>query len=274
MHLTEHNLGCSLPDVASEQPEAAGAPELRSIAEEIKSFNDVGLKAFKANQNTLSFKGLSLLEDYLKCRLWIVLEYRPTARCKFDKFAGGGFFAIVNANRESYKSDVSSTWGFNSDAFANAHFLRHGDQDAMLVCDIKHVESVQTKLPVFVGLYLVDDYVNNRVRRRESGLFVSIDQVFKFFPFLTEGEVRPIGDLVTVGFHHDTVSVIEGGPEVMDGIAEHGWSVLGEGGEIGAFRAFQPATIFLGPKSLHVARDVSAEYDFELADVMFGPFYL
>jgi hypothetical protein len=263
-----------VPNVASEQSEAAGAPEQRSIANEIKSFNDVGLKAFKASQNTLSFKGLSLLEDYLKGRLWIVLEYRSAPGRNSDKFAGSSFFAIVNAKRDSYQSDIAPTWGFNSDTLAQPHFLSHRDQDAMLVGDVEHMQPVQAELPVFVGLYLVGNYVKNRVRGRESGLFVSIDQVFKFFPFLAEGEVRPIGDLVTVGFHHDTVSVVEGGPQVMDGITEHGWSVFGEGGHIGLPRVFQTATVFLGTQSLHVARDVSAEYDFELIDVMFGPFYL
>ena len=144
----------------------------------------------------------------------------------------------------------------------------------MLVGDVEHMQPIQAELPVFVGLYLVDNYVKNRVRWRESGLFVSIDQVIKFFPFLAEGEVRPIGDLVTVGFHHDTVSVVEGGPQVMDGITEHGWSVFGEGGQISVPPAVQASTIFLGPQSLHVARDVSGEYFFELTDVMFGPLYL
>jgi hypothetical protein len=222
-----------VPNVASEQSEAAGAPELRSIANEIKSFNDVGLKAFKASQNTLSFKGLSLLEDYLKGRLWIVLEYRSAPGRNSDKFAGSSFFAIVNAKRDSYQSDIAPTWGFNSDTLAQPHFLSHRDQDAMLV----------------------GNYVKNRVRGRESGLFVSIDQVFKFFPFLAEGEVRPIGDLVTVGFHHDTVSVVEGSPQVMDGITEHGWSVFGEGGHIGLPRVFQTATVFLG-RSLCMLREM------------------
>jgi hypothetical protein len=80
-------------------------------------------------------------------------------------------------------------------------------------------------------------------------------------------------DLAAVGFHHDTVSVVEGGPEVVDGITEHGWSVFGEGGQTGVPRAVQVSTIFLGPQSLHVARHVIGEYHFELTDVMFGPLY-
>jgi hypothetical protein len=36
----------------------------------------------------------------------------------------------------------------------------------------------------------------------------------------------------------------------------------------------QVATVVLGEQSLGILRDVSREYQFELVDVMFGPFYL
>jgi hypothetical protein len=274
MHLTEHNLGCNMPNVDSEQSESAGAPELRSIADEIESFNDVGLKAFKADQNTLSFKWLSCLEDYLEGRLWVVMEYRVATRRGLDKVSPRRFFAILNAKRDSHKTDIAATWGFDIDSLAEPHFLGHGNQDVVLIRNIEEVKPVKSQLPSFVWLYSIDDRVDNGIGRRESKIFMSIDGALKRFIVFSKGKESAPCDLSSVGFHHDTVGVVEGGPEVMDGIAEHGWSVLGEGGQIGAFRAFQPATVFLGPQSLHVARDMGGEYDFELVDVMFGPFYL
>jgi hypothetical protein len=274
MHLTEHNLGCNPANVGSEQSEAAGAPGLRSISDEIESFNDVGLKAFKAAQNTLSFKWLSILKDYLEGRLWVVMEYRVATQRGSDKISPRGFFAILNAKRDSLETDIAATWGFDSDSLAEPHFLGHGNQDVVLIRNIEEVQPIKSQLPSFVWLYSTDDRVDNGIGRRESKIFMSIDGALKRFLIFPKGKEGPPCDLSAVGFHHDTVSVVEGGPEVMNGIAENGWGVLGEGGHVGLPLAFQPSTIFLGPQSLHVARDVSAEYDFELVDVMFGPFYL
>jgi hypothetical protein len=195
-------------------------------------------------------------------------------RRRTDKISPSSFFAILNAKRDSHETDIAATWGFDCDSLAEPHFLGHWNQDAVLVGDVKQVQPVKAQIPGFVRLYSADNCIDDAVGWRESRVFMSINQVFKRFPTFTERKMRPIGDLVPIGFHHDTVSVVEGGPEVVDSVTENGWSVLGERGDIGAFRAFQPSTIFLGPQSLHVARDVSAEYDFELVDVMFGPFYL
>jgi hypothetical protein len=272
--LTERTPGCIPAYVGSEQSGPAGAPGLCSIADEIESFNDVGLKAFKAAQNTLSFKWLSILKDYLEGRLWIVMEYRSASRRGIDKVSPRRFFAVLNAKRDSHETDIVATWGLDSDSLAEPHFLSHRNQDVMLVGDVEQVQPVKSQLSSFVWLYSVDDRVDNGIGRRESKMFMSIDGALKRFLIFPKGKEGPPCDLSAVGFHHDTVSVVEGGPEVVDSITKHGRSMLGECGNAGLPLAFQPSTIFLGPQSLHVARDVSGEYDFELVDVMFGPFYL
>ena len=70
------------------------ALRLCSRQEDIESFDDVGLKAFKRAQNTLPFKGLSLIESYVEGSLWIAVEYCPPAA---NKSGRSGFLVLLNS---------------------------------------------------------------------------------------------------------------------------------------------------------------------------------
>jgi hypothetical protein len=117
------------------------------------------------------------------------VEYRPAAVCNLNKFSPRAFFAIVNAKRESYKPDVSSAWSVNSQPLTDPHFLRHRDQDEVLVGNIEQVQSIDAKLPVFIQLYNVDNRRDNGVGRSESFEFMPIDGSPKSCLVLPEREV-------------------------------------------------------------------------------------
>jgi hypothetical protein len=91
--------------------------------------------------------------------------------------------------------------------------------------------------------------------------------------FAGDGEEGSLVDGVSIGFNKDTVSVVEGGPEIVKRIAQDRGGMPREPRADGG-AAFPHLTVAVGAESLFVLTDVASENLFELADVMFGPFGL
>jgi hypothetical protein len=135
------------------------------------------------------------------------------------------------------------------------------------------MQSVETQLSTFVRLYLINDNVNDCVRRRQSLEFLSIDGTFKRLPILVEREECISSDSTPICLDHNAISVVESGSEIMQHVAKDGRRMFGEKRRSGAL-SLQKLIITLGAQSLYAVRDVLFEDCFEAVDVMFGPFYL
>lgn len=224
-------------------------------------------------QYTLPRQGLSFAEAYLEGRLWLALQYAP-AQPEIYK-SGAGVLAMVNSKSDSFYSAASVVAGcVNEVEPVNVEIGGGGQENLVFVGDVEAVKLVKPKLPAFIGLKLIQDNIKDVGGGRWSLLFQSLDGTLKRFPRIAEWEGSPaIGD-VAVDFGNDTVSVIEGGPEVVERIAQDRGRVFWEVGAKDVPPLFQRAVLALGAQSLFVLRDVPPEKGFKLVDVMFGPFYL
>lgn len=240
------------------------AAALSGLQQEIESFNDVGLKAFKRHQNTLPVKGLSYIEAYHEGILWIALEYhrRSGGTNVSEEIGNSGsrFIALVNGNSNVVESPVSNLCG-------NDNVLRSRDQYMVFIRDVEQMKTVKAHLPAFVRLYAVHDGVYNGIGQ-PSKTFMSIDGTYKRLPVLAEREQCISSNLSPVGFGDDAIGVIQRSAEIVNGVSEDCWGVLGER------RRFPRTIISLGPETLDISFDERLEDFFEPTDVMFGPFYL
>lgn len=266
----KQNVECPVRD----GPELSwGGRELGSFQKEIESFNDVGMKSIHRSQNTLPFKGLSLLESYIKGILWIAVEYRPPAA---DKIGVSGVWILLNGQGNAGNGVTCFPSKFISDLglIRDNHISCRWDKHMVLVGDVQKMQSIEAELPGFVRLYLIDNNVIDCIGRRQSLEFLSIDGTFKRLPVLAEREERVSCNSSPIFLDHNAISVIEGSPEVMQRIAQDCRCMFGErSGRPGAL-PLQKLVIMLGSQSIYTVRDVLFENSFEAVDVMFGPFYL
>jgi hypothetical protein len=256
-----------------DRPALAAASELCSLQDEIESFNDVGMKGIHRAQNTLSFKWLSFVKNYIEGLLWIAVKYRPASS---NKVGGNGFLVLLNGQRHTGNSVPCFTPQFVSDLnlIRDDHISCCWNENMVLIGDVQKMQSVETQLPAFVRLYLINDNVNDCVRRRQSLEFLSIDGTFKRMPVLVEREECISSDGVPICLDHNAISVVESGPEIMQHIAKDGRRMFEEKRVRPGALPLQKLIIALGTQSLYAVRDVIFENSFEAVDVMFGPFYL
>lgn len=239
--------------------------------EDIECFNRSRLHGSDGRKNFVTLKGLSPSEAYLEGILWIALQYSST-RAGLNEFSA---LALVHHNTEVSKPTACFRPGI-IDEFepVDFHSRKSGDQNQVLVGDIEVMEIVEAELTSNVWLYLVEDCRDDRVAWRSSFLFMSINGAFNRLPILSKREFPVFVELGSVGIAGDMVRVIEGGPEIMNGIAQNRGSVFGKRNWVGSPSLFQKAVVALGPQSLQVLTDVVPKDGFKLTDVMVGPFNL
>ncbi|TPK83026.1 hypothetical protein FJ934_20635 [Mesorhizobium sp. B2-4-12] len=248
------------------------APNSDSVLEEIDGFNRRRPERPDGIKDALTLKGLSFVENYLEGRLWIALKYRPCSALEGNKF---GLLGMLNC--EAKIVDASPCFRAGAiDKFKPfySHARDGGNKDDMFVGDVEPVESVQSELPSFVRLYLIQDDRDDLVAWRQSLLFLSVDGTFKRLPILAEWEASVFAEVGGVGVGDDVVRVIKGNSQIMERITKDCGSVFGKRGLPWGLPRLQPSVIALGPQTLHVITDVVPENDFELADVIVGPFNL
>lgn len=248
----------------------AGAPfSAGCIFNEIEGFNDRRLKGLDGIQNSLALKGLSVAEAYLKGVLWVAVEYRPTGAGEFAALA------LVNNQRDTVNPAACFRAGFiDKIQPLDRHFRESRDQHEVLVGDVQSMETVESELPAFVWLYLIQDCPDHRVAWRNSLKFMAIDGTLNRLPVLSEGEPAESVKRRVVGFGGDVIRVIEGGAEVVERIAQNRGRMFGERSGSSDLPAFQKAVLALGPQSFHVLMDEVPENGFKISDVLFGPFNL
>jgi hypothetical protein len=89
-----------------------------------------------------------------------------------------------------------------------------------------------------------------------------------------EREKRPSCNSSPIFLDHNAISVVEGGPEIVQNVAKNRRRMFGEKCVRPGSLPLQKLIITLGVQSLYIVRDVLFEEGFEAVDVMFGPFYL
>ena len=209
------------------------------------------------------FKGLSPAKAYLEGRLMLAACFKPRSPSK-----GNGRCIVCY---ECHPGDTSAA--LKRDGFYMCS-LSGGEQDRVFVGDIEIVDREQVlTFPSRKRLYFIENAVDDTIARSTPRYFMSMHGGFAILdiPFRDERECRPIVDGMAIGFDEDTVCVIEGGPEVVQGVPKNRWRMPREASPKRR-GAFPFVTIALGSESIFVRTDVSPKNTFKLFDVMFGPF--
>jgi hypothetical protein len=216
-------------------------------------------------QHPFSFEGLPLSEGYIEGSLQIILEYGAnTAHPEVG---------TVIAELKALDADASAPVGVEHLRRDVKLSGRWQDRE-VLVGDVEAMQIEQAVLPSRVRLHLGTDVVSHGLGGPIPSFYLSIDGSLDRGPILSsKREAALVHEGVTIGFDQNTVSVIEGGAEIVKRITEHGGDVFVGGCARDGAASFQRAILVLGPETLYVVRDVSVQKDFELLDVLIGPFY-
>lgn len=221
----------------------------------------------KCVQHWFELQRLSWAESYLSGRLKFVLRYRDVA-------LNGDVAAVVTARTKPLKGRLNATARIDEHRCVG-EVVSGGGQDALvLVSDVETVEIVETMLAAREGLNFVSDEVDDVCARPISGFYVSLNGTLLRIPIFCEGEAREIKGGMPIGFDEDAVSVVKGGPEVVQRVSEHCGEVLRNWGASDGNTLFQRALLILDGESFNVLRDETAQHRFKLIDVLLGPFYL
>lgn len=212
-----------------------------------------------------SFEGLSLIECYIKGAVDITVIYNSTS---LDMQVA----ALISAQADISERRISGSIRVNQAHFRHEDIGRDGQNDFMLVSDIEFMEVVESEIPSFVRLSNISNEINDVLMGDE--VFLSVNHALYTYPSMTKGKSTIPVRHSSVSFNKNTVSVIERRPEIMDCIAKNGRSMFV--GMDGSNRSskFQHSLLVLGAQDLSVLTDVSLKKDFEILDVLIGPFYL
>ncbi len=247
----------------------------RHAAGQLRSFSDLGQlsespshtlqESSQNRKNGLVLKGLSPAKAYLEGCLLIAVLFKSRAGVKRNC----GCIAC-------YDCDPGYPTASFDGQIINMGVLGRGKQDHMLVRDVQNMEMQEVRtLPSRERLYVIKDDFDNFVAGPKTRFCMSLDGTFKVLPsaIFGEGEFDMLVDGAAIDFDKDTVSVIQGGSEVMEGIPQDRRRMARETAP-DCVRAFPWVTIAVGLESIFVRTDVLPENLFEVVDVMFGPFGL
>jgi len=199
--------------------------------------------------------------------LKIVLRYR-------DSSSDGDVTALVSASTDTLKGHYDAPVLIDDYCAVGEVVGGSGQDTLVLVSNVEAVEVEKAMLASGEGLDFVTDEVNDFGAGAVSGFYVSLNGSLLRLPVFGEGKAREFSGGVPIGFNEDTVSVIKGGPEVMQGVSEHCGKVFRDWGASDGPSLFQRALLIIDRESFNVVRDEAGEHRFKLIDVLLGPFYL
>lgn len=172
----------------------------------------------------------------------------------------------------AYFSSHFTAGGVNDLGVLNVKLCRHWQDCLVLIGNIEPVEIEKLVLPSRVGLHLGFNVVDDGGARSVPQSYMSLDGALHRVPVGGEGESAEVGGCVPVGFNEDTVCVVKGCPEIVEGIAKDRWCMLGRMDVLDDAPLFQRALLIFGAQSFSVLRDVAPQEGFKLHDVLIGPF--
>lgn len=228
-----------------------------------KDLIHVGKEIVENGKNRLQLEGLAPAKEYVEGNLRLCLVYRDTLRESYCWFT------------VAYEADSRNAAAVTEVQGLDPRCVGDGQEDHVFVGNIEFVQSRQLcSRATFVGLQNIDDEIPDFQTWPATQIYMSVDGSFKVAPSApVNGKVNSILDDMAVSFDQNTVSVIEGGPEVMYGIAQNRGSMPGEDTSQ-APSAFQRVDICLSDHSVYAHTNNFSKNRFELTDVMFGPFGL
>lgn len=219
-------------------------------------------------QHWFTLKGLALPERYLEGVIEIVVWYRNVAA------HGEICAAVVRASNALDDSHLRPFWTVQR--CSGREVICRSWQDAlMFIGDVKQVEIVQSMLPSRVRLNFVTNEVPDRDRGAISFAYMSVDGTLYRSPILTsEREAAIFSRAMAISLNEDAVCVVQGGPEIVDCIAQHNWRMPGNVDGLNRPSLFERALVILGTESFCIVSHKAPKQQFEIIDVLVGPFDL
>jgi hypothetical protein len=160
------------------------------------------------------------------------------------------------------------------------HHIEYWDEQLMLVEDVQFVQGPEGLIPSLVGLYMIQEQVNNQgdlVIRGETLLFQSaINSTYEFFPLITDWESCSMVRTSGSGRVEDlVVENVQCTFEIMESISD----------DEGAARHIEPGfvdvksntitpSVFLDANGVKVRLSERLEKVVKVTDVLHGPFNL
>lgn len=249
------------------------APTLNKAFEVPQDLDSAPVQPFKLRQNRLSLEGLSPSEAYLNGDLVICVALRPRkGSClKHGRF---GLHLADKLNSADHRPVVHLKPGDLCAVFRR-------EEDHVFVGNVEQVDGKKVaSIASRVRLYLVKDMPNDCLAWRDTKLGMTLDGTFKVLPaaLFSKGELDalPVGMvdyIATVRLDENTVGMIKGGSEIVQGIAKDGWGVTRERGPEWP-AGVPPFCLLLSKEGAFVLSDMRSEELFQLTDVYLGPFGL
>ena len=136
------------------------------------------------------------------------------------------------------------------------------------------VDNVQTFEPPKVGIpSLVRlDLAENAHRLRTGLSYFSLTSFNKVTLGPTNGEIRLVSGLVSVGSHQLAGEVIEGGAKIVESITSDDGDVQGDGfSDVRYAEIVSGLRIFIAPNRVRLGSEKGLGFFFEVADMLVGP---
>lgn len=226
-------------------------------------------KRAESRNYPFTLKWLSFAKSYIEGGIEVVLRYH--------KLIGGECAHVVVRSAQSADNSHkhASLWiaDFN---FLTEQLSRRWKDAMMLVSDVQLMEIEQSVLTSWVGLHLKANVLENKDGGAIPCFYMSIDGTLHRGPvnsIFAERELTMLGGLMPVGFDQDTVCVIKGSPEIVDGITQRSGEMFRGVNCSDHATSFQRALLIFGAESVFVVRDKAPEKSFHLSDVLIRPFY-
>ncbi|MGE3745706.1 MAG: hypothetical protein AB7G25_08385 [Sphingomonadaceae bacterium] len=233
------------------------------------------LQLFESGHNALPLEGLSFWEDYISGALHIAVVLQRDTLGKSDEVC----ILLVTRERDVLEADPAATWAAKGDVL-RVEDKRLREQIRVLIGDVQIMQGKEVlTLSASIGLDIVEDTVEDSLAGAVAGYYVSFNGALFVLDALRDrkmrlrghkGEERSMVRSVAISFDQNAVGVIEGCPQIVEGVPQHSRSMTGQG-EADRGRL---VTVWLGPKSLFAVPHIRPEDGFKLRDVMVGPFDL
>lgn len=216
-----------------------------------------------SGDHSLPLQRLSFAERYIEGVLEIILHYRHKAP---------GDTAAVDEGHIFHLTYDDACIGVDDLSAGQVRFDGGWEKALMLIGYVEPMEVKEVVVPTRVGLEMVENVGLSGIARSAPDFYMSIDKTLDGSPVFTKREAAVITGSLPIGFDEDAVCVVKADPQIVNRITQDGWRMFGRGNEHHVSSRFQKALLVLGAETFSVIRDVSAEQEFELVDVLVGPF--
>src|SRR5438270_4979975 len=215
--------------------------------------------------NGLTLQNVSLVEQYVKNRLTLVvkLKYRTIERYVQ--------FSVWSGNERGVQEEGASGMSAHSSQSRNR---KNGDQVEVFIREIEIAEGDQRlTLPSLVRLYRVVDQGNTIGPGTLYRSLIAIQGGYQILFLHPDRELGFIAGTAPQG-HNVVSNEVQGGAEIMHGIAHDERDAVGEGLSFEGEREASGLFVTLYSTAVKVSLKEVIQDDAQLLDVLVGPFDL